>query len=367
MTEADLANLMLAVVLRRGEPDLARQADDFVRAAPDFCRRHLISATLMGALPGSGMPDEKIAELAHAMQRRLDYQDGLHQRLTTALAEIGKAFDAGDIDWRLIKGPSLQQGYYGALKREYFDLDIMVPASQFSRARRILAGLLWQPRRRGIVPMMLVRRFEHGLALQRGDGIVDLHWSLRVQPAYRIDESRVFAGERKVRHADIEVPVLEPEYDLTLCLLSIADGIERGRAQLRDAIDLYLVLKALDSSMNWPAFFDARKRERIDRICGSLLGSAVAWLDPERTLPNLRVALRQLGYSESTNPNPLRRCISREDVPRTGRRWYASVYPGSRQSYWLHTCLSVVINQEFPYNLPRTFLLRRFLRHGAQR
>jgi hypothetical protein len=363
-SEADWADAMLALIFRRG-PWRNGQCDrkPFAAAAPEFCRRHLIDATLLSALPDSGLPDDVIANLTGSMQIRSLYRDGLHQRLAAAVAEIGPAFEEKGISWRLMKGPCLQQAYYGALKREYFDLDILVPERQFARAKGVLTRLHWRTRKRGFVPMTLVRRFEHGLGLQRGDAIVDLHWSLRVHPAYRIDRSRVFAGERKLPYAGIEVPVLEPEYDLTLCLLSIARGIERDRATLRDAIDLYLMLRALDSSLCWRSFFDARKRERTDRVCGGLLAAAVAWLDQDKSLTSLRDVLNQSGYVQvPSERNPLKSCICLENARGDGRRWYLSAYAGSLPSYWLHTVLSIVVNQEFPYNLPRTYLFRRFVR-----
>ena len=360
--EAGWADLMLALIFRKG-----RYKDEFPRGKStgkiisDFCRRHLISTTVMSALPNSALPDVTIATLTEWMSDSFEQQKALYRQLAAAITEIQPALDREGISWRLMKGPRLQEAYYGGLARGYFDLDILVPKTQFLRASRVLARLGWRTRKRGFIPLMLVQRFEHGLGMQRGEAIVDLHWSLRVHPAYRISEDRVFASMHKSHYAGIEVPVLDPEYDLTLCLLSIAHGIERGRAVLRDAIDLYVILRAVDATISWRSFFYERERERIERICVSLLAAAVSWLDDENTLPHLRSELRDREYF-STKVNPLKSCICLENAKGAGRRWYLQLYGGWRGYYWLHTAMSVVVNQEFPYNLPRTSFFRRFMR-----
>lgn len=361
-TEADWADLMLSVIFGKGPSQ-----DGFLRGRANtvsaFCRRHLISVTVVSALPNSTLPRETVATLTEAMSKRYEQQKVLHRQLATAIADIQPALDQEGISWRLMKGPRLQQDYYGALAREYFDLDILVPKEQFVHARSVLARLGWSARKRGFIPLRLVRRFEHGLGMQRGESIIDLHWSLRVRPTYQIDEGRVFASGKMSNWAEIEVPVLDPEYDLTLCLLSIAQGLERERAVLRDAIDLYLILRAVDGTMSWHSFFREREREGTERICVSLLAAAVSWLDQENRLANLRSELGKMGCAyPSTEVNPLKNCICLKNAKGAGRRWYLSMYRGGKGRYWLSTSMSVVLNQEFPYNLRRTSLFRRFKR-----
>jgi hypothetical protein len=297
------------------------------------------------------------------MRKRGEDQKALHRHLGFALVDIQPALDQENIPWRLLKGPRLHYGYYGALSREYFDLDILVPKDQFLRARRVLGRLGWFPHKRGFIPLRLVRVFEHGLGLKRGEAIVDLHWSLRVRPGYRIDENRVFARVRTLRYAGVDAPVLDSEYDLTICLLSLAQGIERGRVVLRDAIDLYIMLRCVDATIHWDSFFRERYREGTERICASLLAQAVSWLDEENSLPNLRCELRRMGFlSPLTELDPLKRCICSKNAKGAGRRWYLSVYQGGKGQYWLHRTLSVILNQEFPYNLHRTSLFKSFTR-----
>ena len=209
--EADWADLLLSLIFRRGQSQNRFPRDrSVIETVSDFCRRHLISKTLVSALPDSELPRDTIAALTERMRKRCEQQEALHRHLATAIADIQPALDQEGISWRLMKGPRLQQAYYGALTREYFDLDILVPNRQFPRARRVLADLGWRARKRGFVPLRLVQGLEHGLGLQRGEAMVDLHWSLRVRPAYRIDEHRVFASAQKSHCAGIEVPVLDP-------------------------------------------------------------------------------------------------------------------------------------------------------------
>ena len=364
-TEEDLADWALSLIFRKGrlrEP--LPHSETAIKAISDFCRRHLISATVLDALANSDSAADMIAALTESMRKRGEYQKALHRQLALAIAEIQPALDQEGISWRLMKGPTLQQDYYRTLTREYFDLDILVPKEQFGRARRVLARLGWHPHKRGFIPLRLLRGFEHGLGLKRGETIVDLHWSLRVRPAYRIDENRVFARARSLHYAGVHVRALDAEYDLTLCLLSIAQGIERDRVVLRDAIDLYLVLRSLDPIISWDTFFRERDREGIKRLCVSLLVAAVSWLDEESKLPNLRCELGRMGSRSLTEVNPLKNCLCLKNAKGAGRHWYLSVYHGGKGRYWLFTSMSVILNQQFPYNLRRTFLWRRFM-HGS--
>jgi hypothetical protein len=360
--EEDFAEWALSHIFRKNQsPKPLSHSESFIKAMSEFCRRHLVSATVLDALGNSDLPAETIAGLTESMRKRDEYRKRLHRQLALAIADIQPALDQEGISWRLLKGPSLQQNYYRTLTREYFDLDILVPKKQFWRARRVLAHLGWRPYKRGFLPLTLVRGFEHGLGLKRGETIVDLHWSLRVRPAYRIDENRVFAHARSLDYAGLTVPVLDSEYDLTLCLLSIAQGIERDRVALRDAIDLYIMLSALDATVSWDAFFRERDREGTKRICVSLVAAAVSWLDEESKLQNLRSELGRMGSEGSLPDNPLKNFVCLKNPKRVGRRWYLSVYEGGKRRYWLHASMSVILNQEFPYNLPRTFLFRRFM------
>jgi hypothetical protein len=360
-TEEDLAAWVLSLIFRKGQSPLPH-SESVVKAISDFCRRHLISATVIDALANSGLPTDTVAAVTNAMRKRVEYQKALHQQLASAIADIQPALDQEGISWRLMKGPRLQQDYYRTLTREYFDLDILVSKEQFALARRVLAGLGWAAHKRGFIPLRLVKGFEHGLGLKRGETIVDLHWSLRVRPAYRIDENRVFAKSWSLHYAGVEVPVLDSEYDLTVCLLSIAQGIERDRVGLRDAIDLYIMLRSLDAIISWDAFFRERDREGTKRICVSLLAAAVSWLDEEGKLQNLRSELGKMGsLAPLPEENPLKNCVCSKNPKGAGRRWYLSVYQGGKGRYWLHASMSVILNQEFPYNLRRTFLFRRFV------
>ena len=362
-TEEDFAEWALSLIFRKNQSlEPLSHSESFIKAMSDFCRRHLVSATVLDALANSDLPADTIAGLTELMRKRDEYRKRLHRQLALAIADIQPALDQEGISWRLLKGPSLQQNYYRTLTREYFDLDILVPKKQFWRARRVLARLGWRPHKRGFLPLMLVRGFEHGLGLKRGETIVDLHWALRVRPAYRIDENHVFANSRRMDYAGVTVPVLDSEYDLTVCLLSIAQGIERDRVALRDAIDLYIMLSALDAIVSWDAFFRERDREGTKRICVSLLAAAVSWLDEESKLQNLRSDLGRMGSIGSLpEVNPLKTSVCLKNPKGAGRRWYLSVYQGGKRRYWLHASMSVILNQEFPYNLRRTFLFRRFM------
>jgi hypothetical protein len=125
-TEEDLADLVLSLIFRKGQLlERFPRGESVAKTISDFCRRHLISATVVNALPNSVLPMDTIAALTGSMSRRGEEQKALHRQLVIAIADIQPALDQEGISWRLIKGPRLQQDYYGTLKREYFDLDIL--------------------------------------------------------------------------------------------------------------------------------------------------------------------------------------------------------------------------------------------------
>lgn len=352
----DWTEFALSIILRGGNSLEAFPAHwSAVERFAAFCSQHNIGETLFEALPRAALPQGLHREISAWMKPRSEKLAKLHLKLVGALSDISRIFDDSGLTWRLLKGPHLQESYYGGLARDYFDLDLLVPVHQFKKALSVLGGAGCARRSRGIMPLWLLRHFEHSIDLQQDEIPIDLHRAIRVRPAYRIDSNRMFSGQRTVQLGKVDVPVLEIKDDLLVALLSTAHNIERKRASIRDVLDLFFVSRVIETDGNWDQFFEERRPEGTLRICEELLAAMVVWVDRDNTLPELRNALRERAFHlPAPLANPLFRSICCDDDKAFGRRWYQSVYSGSMSLYRLHTYAALIANQDFPYNLPKT-------------
>ena len=156
------------------------------------------------------------------------------------------------------------------------------------------------PLRRGLSP--LLRGLTHAVSVRRGDLTVDLHWALRCHPSFAIDNARLWAtrqGFALPGHGGELVDLPADEYVLVLTLLGIFDDLSRLLLPVKGLIDSFLILRAVDSVLDWPDFLARRRTERLHRIVVDVLAMIVELFAARDPLPRLAAALEKEGPEDS--------------------------------------------------------------------
>jgi len=324
--------------------DLRQYANDdaFCLYAAQQHVAHYILDRIVAENQLSLFPDQWVAALRAEVARRAEVVD----RLPGALADVVTAFTESGVDCRVLKGlPFAAKHFGGVAARRLVDLDLLVRLRDVNRALRVLWDMGYRCGPRYVTTTgtgLTIRkhrlRTDHALTLTRDRIHVDLHWCLRMAPAYRWDESDVWADSQEVRVNDVTCPVLSDEYALVLLLPSIASDIGRGACRLKHLLDVYQLLRREAEHFDWLRFFEARRSQNILKITVNVLEIVLDVFACRHQFPQLVDALqpqRSLHVLRSS-------AESLELVHRRGRNvanamWFVQVYPvvWVRDAIWL--------------------------------
>ena len=302
---------------------LARLDDDPDQVLEALGRHTLIRLVLLTLpeLGAAGVP----APLAHRLDR-------WRARRWVPALEYLQAFDqargalaARGVPVVLLKGPCFGERLYGGCdRRPMHDLDLLVPARRFGRARRALEQLGYQARGYDA----------HSRTLQRGDIAIDLHRSVRRAPAFRLDEGQLWRTLVETTVGGVPARTPSDEWTLVFLLMATFEDLGQGSAKLRQLLDLALLLEGVDSVTDWEAFFDRRRGQGLLEVAVNVLAVVEAVFEGRTAWPRLSAALRAR-----------RRLVveGRRDVllalvwaPRkdaASLAWFARVYPGRMALY----------------------------------
>ena len=238
-----------------------------------------------------------------------------NNNLARDLHRLHQAFIRTGKSCILLKGPYLAERYYGDLaQRRFEDIDLLVP---FQSAKSYLR---WLKNDLNLLSPMLLHSLRshltHGQVLNGKGLIVDLHWALRLHPSYAIDEPRVWQTRQVFTLPELgdKIDVLDDEYTLVLALLEIFDDLSRLELTVKDLIDAFLILRAVDHSMDWQGFFARRKSERLYRITIDVLLLILKLFDAHDLLQGV--------VSELKTQEPVE-CQGLNIVLRSANRWRA--------------------------------------------
>lgn len=230
LTDGDLAELTWASEVH-GVPGYARRRADAERIA----------------VPG-------LAELVQGAVAR-------HQRALVDLRAVDDAFRRIDVQWLVVKGPALIDGYYGTpVLRSSVDLDVLVPPAAIPAAVKSLehAGFILLD---GNWPLLRSEQVRELRVQSPTGGAVDLHWSL--VPNGVPSDGRPSFDELLAKCAEITLagrPVRTTSWEDTLVHLA-AHAAASGGHRLVWVADLRRVLAARQP-VNWPLLLRTAMRWR---------------------------------------------------------------------------------------------------------
>jgi Uncharacterised nucleotidyltransferase len=304
---------------------LSRLPDAPAAAALTLRQHQLIRLVLdrLHAAQADGKIDSALLEAMRAQRGRASIDAGT---FLAVFDDLRTRLEAASEEVLLLKGLYLAQRLYGGIdRRSQFDLDVLVHPRAMRLTGRILKTMAFARETYDL----------HSVTYRRDNLKVDIHGWLRRAPAYRLSETEIWRTARPVRLANVDVPTLSDEYTLVLMALSNFEDLGQGAARIRQLLDVYLLLRAMDAATDWGRFFARRKTERIDRILAHILGIAVALFDADRELPRLVAALEsraELGAPDRSQAVAL--LFAPRKAP-ANLAWFRDVYPGPLLPYLL--------------------------------
>ncbi len=270
--EFDLLCLML-----RPSPDLV-QARERIEAGIDFemllglagahgVRPMLVMA--LSALSWEGVPDTVRASLRHFQQthpaRVLSYSE--------ELCRVARLFEGAGIPFATFKGPALAAFLYGDIsRREYNDIDIIVPAEHMAEAERLLVDLGYGNRQgdRAFRQAFLAHQRQYAFVRPEFDFAVDLHWHFcGMHLPFPVQPAEIWQSLSPVQIASCAVPSLS---GVNLALMLAGHGTKESWRSLAWICDFARLIER-DDDLDWSEVYRRARRQN----CGDaiLLGCAM--------------------------------------------------------------------------------------------
>jgi hypothetical protein len=317
-----------------------------VRGDADAIVEMLAASRLAGPFVGladgtpvfAALPEEARGELRAACLRQREVNAG-YLRL---LAEYTDLLEREGVGVLLLKGLHIAQRFHGTLDQRFmWDADALVQPADYQRAIRLAAGLGMRVRGRNSPRWLLRLASLHATEVRREAQSIDIHWCLRARPGYRIDYGGVWSRACAMEIGGHNFRVLSDEDALLLAVLEMASDMERSRIKLRSLWDFYLMLAALDDTLDWPAFLERRRAEGLLPLCVNMLSFGLFCLDGHGTFPGVAGALesyRPLLTLDSADT--ARAILGRPRKHLANRSVYAGLQPAPTPLYWLHRAVT---------------------------
>lgn len=245
--------------------------------------------------------------------------------LASLFDDVRRCLGESDVPVLLLKGRYFADRLYAHdMPRPQFDVDVLVPSWQHRKARRELHRAGFERVAYDLHSQTLAR---HGLK-------VDLHRYLRWAPAYAINERAIWASAKTVRVGALEARTLSDDYSLVLLALSAFEDLGQGMAKLKQLLDIYLMLRQVDETIVWEAFFSARAGENVEGVLAAVFALVVALFDVVSEVPRLAAALAARGHSCDADERraALELTFADRKAP-ASLAWFKRVYPGRLPLY----------------------------------
>lgn len=214
------------------------------------------------------------------------------ERLLAETRVLTDSFELWKVPMILLKGPHISQRFYGDVdRRAVADIDLLVESGNARAAFDVVEACGYRRRSLLLLGMNMTGRFVHYIDFEKGEVPLDLHHSIRVHPTLRIDERRLWANSTSLDIRGRRYRVLDDEHILLLQLLAIHSDIARGYIRIRAFLDLLMIIRGVDSEIDWEAFLAARAQDRSLRICAALLCLCLTLFSSATRYPALASAL----------------------------------------------------------------------------
>lgn len=276
---------------------------------------------------GRPLPDVVSALTARRTAPRVSVED-----LVRAYREIDAALAARRVPMMLLKGFYFADRLYGGLdRRPQYDIDLLVRRGDLGAALEVFARLGFARKSKDF----------HSRTLARGPVYVDLHHSPRRSPAYRFDEAAVWRRAREARAGGLAFRTLCDEDYVTMLAVSLLEDVGFGKGHLKQALDLYLLLREMDTREGWEEYFLSLPPAFVG-VGTNVLALVVDVFDARGDLGGLQSSIdRRRDVIRHTDREAALRLFFATHGSVENMLWFRRIYPGSvlyyRVRFWLRT------------------------------
>ena len=340
-------HLAILSLILKGEQ---KTAAEYLRcnAAPvhqfiHFIEQQNLQLLLYSLLDGSPvqacLPQEYLREL-----KRFSLQHWARQEaLVRELMAISNVFAAAGQEFILLKGAYLAIRFFGGIdRRPFFDLDLLVVRDSLPEAQQLLKDAGYERKSAILFNEALTTYFTHAFDYAKLGTTLDLHWALSANAAHRLDYKAIWRERQNFVLKNQNFLVLSDEYELVFNLISIFKDLERGAARLKSFVDLYFILNALESKLDWDRFVENRRREKILGISINVLALFLDLLDCRERFPSVaQVVGREQALIKRVSAQE-RAAVLEASIGRLQNKlWTAGMYECSRLQLFLWWLISL--------------------------
>jgi hypothetical protein len=263
--------------------------------------------------------------------------------LVRELGRISALLSASRHDFIALKGPCLATRFYGAIdRREFWDLDILVKREHIGAVELLLRGAGYVRKSRVLFSTAVTSRFTHAFDFTKGNVSVDLHWLLSANATHYLDYEAIWRQRQKFILRGQNFFVLSDEHEIAFNLISIFKDLERGAVRLKSFVDLYFILRAVGPGLDWNAFMQHRRQEKILRISVNVLDFFFELFNCRHRFPDIAAAFAHERRHVKILPSGYHRAlIAGAPGALKNKAWAAGIYECSRLHVFVWWLLSL--------------------------
>jgi hypothetical protein len=188
----------------------------------------------------------------------------------------------------------------------------------------------------------LTTYFTHAFDYAKLGTTLDLHWALSANAAHRLDYNAIWRERQNFVLNNHNFLVLSDEYELVFSLVSIFKDLERGAARLKSFVDLYFILNALESKLDWDRFVENRRREKILGISINVLALFLDLFDCRERFPSVtQVVGREQALIKRVSAQDSAALLEASIGRLQNKLWTAEMYECSRLQLFLWWLISL--------------------------
>ena len=304
-------------------------------------------------------------------ERLLEYRAARlarNQELLRESVEVRGALADAGLGCLFLKGLYLGHRFYGDPNRRHQrDVDVLVRSHQLEASLAALARVGYDVETnlddgkpvaarlreiRGRAPA----KAPHGVTVRRGEYKLDVHWCLNSRSSSRVAEESLWTARRRFQLSGHEFQTLSDADTLAFLLVSLCEDLRRGACRAKHFLDLYQILRALDSHLDWERFCARQREQGVLKASINVLAVFFALWGCAAEFPGAADALgRRLRMVELRDAEEALALMERPRGSVENRVWFRRVYPRSPSRYWAWR-----LTRDLPHTLARLQSSRSF-------
>ena len=319
-----IANVeLLRLLVRRDYPRveqyLARGRFDF-QSFGRFAEWHRLSGFLFKINSEANLVSLFPADLLKHFKFSFLLQSFKNKRLLKEAKHLAPLLECFSPPALFLKGPFMAHRFYGEIShRSIADLDILVAGSEdLENVDRLLTAQGY--RRTSLMPLShrVAFYFAHHYCYRKDDLALELHWALQRHFSFAIDYQRIWALHARVTINGRPYRVVSDAYELVLQVLSAFTDLQVGTFQLKSFVDVYMILRAIEKTVDWDVFFARRRRERLFLISLNILAMVLDLFECGQEFQSLAASIKR--NREFRRVHGLAQTLEFLNTPRLGLR-----------------------------------------------